>query len=118
MSMYLNFLQFQSCHHSLISYRIFVNVTDLSEVRRSSANGICCKDELKQCLPSLSVVDPCAARFRTYLKTDHTTRSLGKYILVLNYMLCIPCLKRKGKLSVKRTPHLFQSHVMFHARVC
>lgn len=74
------FLQFQSCHHSLISYRIFVNVTDLSEVRKSPANGIGYKYELKQCFLSLCVDDPCADRFRAYLKIVHTIRLLCKRI--------------------------------------
>lgn len=60
----------------------------------------------------------CALRFRMCLKTDHTTTLLSKHILVLKYVLCIPCLKRKGKLSLIRASHLFRSHVMFNAGVC
>lgn len=52
-----------------------------------------------------------------WVKTDHTTTLLCKHILMLNYVFCIPCLKRKGKLNFDRTWRLLWSPILFHARV-
>lgn len=97
-------LQIQSCPHPLISYRIFANVTNLSQVLGALLMAPWWTETM---FPRLCVDHHRASRFREYLKTDHSVRLLCKLVWVLNYFLCIPCLKRKGKLSVNRTSYLF-----------